>query len=75
MARMTLRIPDSLHAALAERAAREGVSMNQYIVFALSRVTTADAVVEQRAAFEALRSRYPAEVAEAELQRVLAERR
>ena len=38
-------------------ASREGVSMNRYVVFALSRVTAADAVVEQRATFDALRSR------------------
>ena len=35
MARMTLRIPESLRAQLAERAKKEGVSMNQYLVFAL----------------------------------------
>jgi predicted RNase H-like HicB family nuclease len=32
-----LRIPRSLHRALAERARREGVSMNQYCVYLLSR--------------------------------------
>lgn len=75
MARLTLRIPDSLHELLAERADKEGVSMNQYVVFALSRITTADAVVQQRAAFDALLNRYPADEAEAELARTLAERR
>ena len=29
MARLTLRIPDSLHSQLRARAKREGVSMNQ----------------------------------------------
>ncbi len=74
MARLTLRIPESLHATLAERAATEGVSMNQYVVFALGRITAADVVADQRAAFEALRSRYPQVEAEAELRRLLGER-
>ena len=74
MARLTLRIPDSLHALLVERASREGVSMNQYVVFALSRITTADDIAEQKAAFDAMANRYPAQEAEAELQRMLDER-
>ena len=32
-----LRIPRSLHKSLAEHARREGVSMNQYCVYLLSR--------------------------------------
>ena len=32
-----LRIPKSLHRQLAEQAAREGISMNQYCVYLLSR--------------------------------------
>ena len=32
-----LRLPRSLHRALAERSRREGVSMNQYCVYLLSR--------------------------------------
>ncbi len=37
-------------------------------------IHAADGIAEQRFAFEALRGRYPEEEAEAELQRVLAER-
>lgn len=74
MARLTLRVPQSLRDALAERASREGVSMNQYIVFALSRVTAADTTSAQRAEFEALRARYPEAAAEAALRQVLDER-
>lgn len=63
MSRLTLRLPETLHKALETQAAREGVSLNQYIVFALSRQTTIDyvtlpvpehAVHEQRARYEAL---------------------
>jgi predicted HicB family RNase H-like nuclease len=32
-----LRIPKSLHKELAERSQREGISMNQYCVYLLSR--------------------------------------
>lgn len=39
MARFTVRLPDTLHEQLAELAQREGVSLNQYIVYALSRQT------------------------------------
>lgn len=67
MARLTLRLPNSLHARLAEEAKREGVSMNQYVVLALGRVVTAAEVVEQRRAFDAMLQRYPTEEAEAAL--------
>ena len=36
-----LRIPRSLHRALAEHSKREGISMNQYCVYLLSRNDTA----------------------------------
>jgi hypothetical protein len=74
MARMTLRVPDSLHALLTECAKREGVSINQYIVFALSRITTIDEVARQRSTFESLLKRFPEEEAEAALQQVLSDR-
>jgi predicted HicB family RNase H-like nuclease len=37
--KLLLRIPKSLHRRLAEKADRENVSLNQYIVSLLSRVT------------------------------------
>jgi len=75
MARLTLRIPESLHATLSERAAQEGVSMNQFVVYALSRITAADLVAEQKATYQAMLHRYPQDEAEIELQKVLAERK
>ncbi len=74
MARLTLRIPDSLHAQLAARAEREGVSMNQFVVFALSRITTADEIADQRAVFDALLKRYPRDEAEQALADMLSAR-
>ena len=38
MARVfALRLPESLHALLAQQAREEGVSLNQYMVYILSR--------------------------------------
>lgn len=63
MSRLTLRLPDSLHHQLEELASNEAVSLNQYIVYALTRQitmaytvqTVPDSVVaEQRAAYTAL---------------------
>jgi hypothetical protein len=35
--RFTLRLPETLHEELESRAQQEGVSLNQYIVYALTR--------------------------------------
>jgi HicB family len=40
MSRLTLRLPETLHQQLAHLADGEGVSLNQYIVYALTRQTT-----------------------------------
>jgi L-alanine-DL-glutamate epimerase-like enolase superfamily enzyme len=37
MSRLTLRLPETLHQQLAHLAEGEGVSLNQYIVYALTR--------------------------------------
>ena len=37
MSRLTLRLPETLHQQLSEQANREGISLNQYIVYALTR--------------------------------------
>lgn len=37
MSRLTLRLPETLHQQLANLAEREGISLNQYIVYALTR--------------------------------------
>jgi predicted HicB family RNase H-like nuclease len=39
MSRLTLRLPETLHQQLAHLADSEGVSLNQYIVYALARQT------------------------------------
>jgi carbamate kinase len=40
MSRLTLRLPETLHQQLTHLADGEGVSLNQYIVYALTRQTT-----------------------------------
>lgn len=63
MSRLTLRLPDSLHRQLEQTAENEQISLNQYIVYALTRQLTlaynvqalSDKVVaEERAAYSAL---------------------
>lgn len=47
MSRLTLRLPETLHQQLTNLAEGEGVSLNQYIVYALTRqVTLAYSVIE-----------------------------
>ncbi len=63
MSRLSLRLPESLHQQLAFQARREGVSLNQYLVFLLARYSgpaysvmpAAESVDEQREAFARLR--------------------
>lgn len=63
MSRLTVRLPQTLHRQLTTLAEKEGVSLNQYIVYALTRQVTLaysvqtvseEAVVQQRASFNAL---------------------
>jgi hypothetical protein len=63
MGRLTVRLPDTLHQQLRQIAEDENISMNQYIVYALTRQVTLAYTVkpvpetelrEQRAAYTAL---------------------
>jgi len=63
MVRLTLRLPETLHNQLLALADAEAVSLNQYIVFALTRQVTLaytvqpvaeTAIKEQKAAYTAL---------------------
>lgn len=40
MSRLTLRLPESLHRQLEAQAKNENVSLNQYLVYALTRYTS-----------------------------------
>jgi len=51
MSRLTLRLPDSLHRQLNLLASKEKISLNQFIVYALTRQATQD---EQRVQFKSL---------------------
>jgi hypothetical protein len=63
MSRVTLQLPETLHRHLASEAQREGVSLQQYIVYALTRqfahsyavhVVSEEAIAQQQAQFAAL---------------------
>jgi HicB family len=64
MSRLTLRLPETLHQQLNNLAESEGVSLNQYIVYALTRQTSLNGVLQvvpemeveqQRQAFQLLK--------------------
>ena len=65
MSRLSLRLPESLHQQLTFQARREGVSLNQYLVFLLARYSgpaysvqpVKESPEEQREAFARLRER------------------
>lgn len=46
MGRFTLRLPETLHHELEMRAKREGVSLNQYVVYTLTRQVAAAYTVQ-----------------------------
>ena len=66
MGRFTVRLPDSLHTALEEYAELEGVSLNQFVVYALTQqvkpaytvqVASAQTIREERERYDALLER------------------
>ena len=82
MSRLTLRLPETLHQQLTRLADGEGVSLNQYIVYALTRQTTlaytvlaiSDAEVkQQQQAFQSLTKKL-GEASDDEIESVLATR-
>ena len=82
MSRLTLRLPETLHEQLSQLAESEGVSLNQYIVYALTRqvgssytvqVTTESMVSQQKDNLEQwIQNSKPC--SEAEADKILAER-
>lgn len=63
MSRVTLQLPETLHRHLASQAQREGVSLQQYLLYALTRqlaqsyavhVVSEEVVAQQQAQFSAL---------------------
>jgi predicted HicB family RNase H-like nuclease len=63
MSRLTLRLPETLHRQLETMAKREQTSLNQYIVYALTRQaaeaytvqeSSEEAVIQQRVTFDAM---------------------
>ena len=46
MSRLTLRLPDTLHQQLIHLAESEGVSLNQYIVYALTRQSSTNYIIQ-----------------------------
>ena len=82
MSRLTLRLPETLHKQLKAQAKHEGVSLNQYIVYALTRqvqlaytvqAVPQNAVAQQEAQYTALLQNL-GQASYAEIKKMLAER-
>jgi hypothetical protein len=74
MSQVQLQLPESLQCQLEERAQREGISLQEYIVYSLTRATTIPDLMAQKIAFEEMLARYPEDRAEAALQELLSSR-
>jgi predicted HicB family RNase H-like nuclease len=82
MSRLTLRLPETLHQQLAHLAEGEGVSLNQYIVYTLTRQTALayalqvvpEAEVEQQQQAFQLLIKQLGQASSAEIESVLATR-
>ena len=83
MSRLTLRLPETLHQQLAKVAEQEGVSLNQYIVYALTRQTSSVSQLQgsstdrevdrQQSLFESLKDRL-GEASSSDIDTILADR-
>jgi len=71
MSQFTLDLPESLRSELERQAEQEGVSLQHYIVYSLTRFVTASDLVSQKTTFEEMTTRYPQGQAEAALQSLL----
>jgi predicted HicB family RNase H-like nuclease len=82
MSRLTLRLPETLHQHLIHLAEGEGVSLNQYIVYALTRQVSSsysvqvssEAEVKQQEQSFAERLQHLGTASSSEIQSILAER-
>ncbi|MEA5577246.1 toxin-antitoxin system HicB family antitoxin [Anabaena sp. UHCC 0451] len=82
MSQLTLRLPETLHQRLIKLAEIEGVSLNQYIVYALTRqavstefiqATPEKEIIEQKQNFKTL-LQLLGKASESQMKSVLAER-
>lgn len=82
MSRLTLRLPETLHQQLIRQAEAEGISLNQYIVYALTRQVASAYVIQaipeaginqQKQSFQALLQQL-GQASPTEIESALAER-
>ena len=74
MSQLTLELPDSLRLELERQAEREGVPLQHYIVYSLTRLVTASDLAAQRLIFDQMTNRYPQDQAEEALRQLLSSR-
>lgn len=74
MSRLHLDLPDTLRHELERQAELEGISLQNFIVYSLTRLVTASDLEAQRRVFGELTTHYPQDQAEAALRSLLAMR-
>ena len=74
MSQLILDLPDSLRLELERQAEREGVALQHYIVYSLTRLVTASDLAAQRLIFDQMTNRYPQAQAEEALRQLLSSR-
>ena len=75
MGRLTLRLPDTLHQQLASLAEEEGMSLNQFIVYALTRQVSSVSLVRQQRGMYAASPQNSGSVAYDEVRAVVKEQK
>ncbi|MBN2390056.1 MAG: toxin-antitoxin system HicB family antitoxin [Anaerolineae bacterium] len=75
MGRLTLRLPDTLHQQLASLAEQEGMSLNQFIVYALTRHVASASATRQQEIVYTVSSQSVGKTSREEIHTVLSERK
>jgi hypothetical protein len=75
MSQLTLDLPESLRLELERKAELEGVSLQHYILYSLTRFITASDFLSQKISFEEMATRYPQDQADAALRDLLSTRK
>jgi hypothetical protein len=75
MGRLTLRLPDTLHQQLVSLAEKEGMSLNQFIVYALARHVSSTSAIRQQEVVYAISPQSLGRTPREEIRTILNERK
>ena len=74
MSSLTLELPESLHRQLSAQAEQEGISLKEYLLYALAHLVSVADLQAQKERFNRLVGQYPPDEAEKALHTLLAAR-